>query len=85
MHGSLTIGHNGSYMPMVANNVCSCVVVIYCSHNNKYVAVTWLERAKEIGQQLSGQHSGPVLCTTISEGSDYWPQYSWLHHSKVRV
>ncbi len=45
MRGSMTIGHDGSYMPMVANNVCSCAVVFYCSHEDKYADVTWVERS----------------------------------------
>jgi hypothetical protein len=34
MQGSLTINHDGSYLPLVANNVCSCTIVFYCSHDN---------------------------------------------------
>jgi hypothetical protein len=45
MHGSLTIGHNGSYMPLVANNICSCAAVFYCSHKQKYAEVTWAEKS----------------------------------------
>jgi hypothetical protein len=32
MQGSLIIGHDGSYMPHLANNVCSCAIVIHCQH-----------------------------------------------------
>ncbi len=31
MWGSLLIGHDGSYMPMVANDVCLCAVVLHCT------------------------------------------------------
>ncbi len=37
MRESLVIGHDGSYMPHLANNVCACAAVIYCSHTNQYV------------------------------------------------
>ena len=45
MQGSLLIGHDGSYMPMVANNVCSCAVVLHCTREDKYAEVTWVERS----------------------------------------
>ena len=45
MRGSLLIGHDGSYMPMVANNVCLCAVVLYCTPEDKYADVSWLERS----------------------------------------
>jgi hypothetical protein len=45
MRGSLVIGHDGSYMPHLANNVCACVVVIYCSHMSQYADVTWVEKS----------------------------------------
>jgi hypothetical protein len=35
MRGLLVIGHGGSYMPHLANNVCACAMVIYCSHTNQ--------------------------------------------------
>jgi hypothetical protein len=45
MQGMLVIGHDGSYMPYLANNVCACAVVIYCSHMNQYADVTWVEKS----------------------------------------
>ncbi len=41
---SLVIGHDGSYMPHLANNAIACAPVFYCSHTNQYVDVTWVER-----------------------------------------
>ncbi len=38
------IGHDGSYMPHLANNVCACATVFYCSHTNQYTDVTWVEK-----------------------------------------
>jgi hypothetical protein len=35
------IGHDGSYMPHLTNNVCTCAAVIYCSHTNQYMDFTW--------------------------------------------
>jgi hypothetical protein len=45
MRGSLFIGHDGSYMPMVANDVCSCAVVLHCTQEDTYAEVTWVERS----------------------------------------
>jgi hypothetical protein len=45
MQGLLVIGHDGSYMPPLANNVCTCAAVIYCSHTNQYMDVTWVEKS----------------------------------------
>jgi hypothetical protein len=36
MRGSPIIGHDGSYMPHLANNVCSYAVVIHCQHTGYY-------------------------------------------------
>jgi hypothetical protein len=45
MQGLLVIGHDGSYMPHIANNVCTCATVFYCSHMNQYVDATWVEKS----------------------------------------
>ncbi len=45
MWGLLVIGHVGSYTPHLANNVCNCAAVIYCSHTNQYADVTWVEKS----------------------------------------
>jgi hypothetical protein len=45
MWGSLVIGHDGSYMPHLANNVVVCARVFYCSHTNQYADVTWVEKS----------------------------------------
>jgi hypothetical protein len=45
MRGSLVIGHDGSYMPHLSNNVCACAAVFYCSYTNQYVDVTWVEKS----------------------------------------
>jgi hypothetical protein len=45
MRGSLVIGHNGSYMPHLANNIVACAAVFYCSHMNQYMDVTWVEKS----------------------------------------
>jgi hypothetical protein len=45
MQGLLVIGHDGSYMPHLANNVCACAAVLYCSHMNQYAEVTWVEKS----------------------------------------
>jgi hypothetical protein len=58
MRGSLTIRYDGSYMPMVANNVCSCAVVIYCSHDKKYAEVTWVEKSSK---QLADIYQTKIL------------------------
>jgi hypothetical protein len=45
MQGSLVIGHDGSYMPHLANNIVACAAVFFCSPMNQYVDVTWVERS----------------------------------------
>jgi hypothetical protein len=45
MQGLLVIGHDGSYMPHLANNLCACAAVFYCSHTNQYADVTWVEKS----------------------------------------
>jgi hypothetical protein len=45
MRWLLVIGHDGLYMPHLANNVCACAAVIYCSYTNQYVDVTWAEKS----------------------------------------
>ncbi len=45
MRGSLVIGHDGSYMPHLANNIVACAAVFYCFHTNQYADVTWVERS----------------------------------------
>ena len=47
MQGLLVIGHDGSYMPHLANNVCACAAVIYCSHTIQDVNITWVEKSTE--------------------------------------
>jgi hypothetical protein len=47
MRGLLVIGHDGSYMPHLNNNVCACAAVIYCSHMNQYADVTWAEKSNK--------------------------------------
>jgi hypothetical protein len=32
-------------MPHLANNVCACAAVFYCSHTNQYADVTWVEKS----------------------------------------
>jgi hypothetical protein len=46
MRGLLVIDHDSSYMlPHLANNVCACATVIYCSHTNQYADVTLVENS----------------------------------------
>ncbi len=45
MRGSLVIGHDGSYMPHLANNAVACATVFYYSHTNQHVDITWVERS----------------------------------------
>ncbi len=45
MRGLLVIGHDGFYIPHLANNVCACAAVINCSHTNQYADVTWVEKS----------------------------------------
>jgi hypothetical protein len=45
MQQSLVIGHDGSYLPHLANNVVACAAVFYCSHTNQYMDITWVEKS----------------------------------------
>ncbi len=54
MQGLLVIGHDGSYMPHLASNVCTCAAVIYCSHTNQYVDITWVEKCHAHENNLCG-------------------------------
>ncbi len=53
MQGSLVIGHDGSYMPHLTNNVYACAAVFYCSHTNQYTDITWVERALKRQQTIT--------------------------------
>jgi hypothetical protein len=45
MRGLLVIGHDSSYIPHLANNLCACSTVFYCSHTYQYTDVTWVEKS----------------------------------------
>jgi hypothetical protein len=63
MQGSLVIGHDGSYMPHLANNICTCATVFYCSHTNQYVDVTWVEKStKKVANNYRAKILG--VCST---------------------
>jgi hypothetical protein len=44
MQGLLARGHDSSYMPHLANTVCTCAAVFYCSHTNQ-ADITWVEKS----------------------------------------
>jgi hypothetical protein len=58
MWGSLLTGHDGSYMPMVANNVCLYAVVLHCTQEDKYADVTWVERSTK---RLADNYRAEIL------------------------
>ncbi len=39
------IGDDGSYMPHLANDACTCAVFILCSYIDQYAEVTWAEKS----------------------------------------
>jgi hypothetical protein len=47
IRGLLIIGHNGSYMPHLAKDICSCAVVIYCQHTGMFADMTWGGRSSK--------------------------------------
>ena len=57
------IGHDGSYMPHFANNVCACTSVIYCLHTKQFADVTWVEKSKK---QAANNYPAEISggCTT---------------------
>ena len=61
MRGSLFIDHDGSYMSHLANNVCSCAVVIHCQHTGNYADMTWVEkRSKSSAENYHAKILGGV-------------------------
>ena len=44
------IVHDGSYMPHLANNVCACAAVFYCSHTNQYADITRVEKSTKMAE-----------------------------------
>jgi hypothetical protein len=58
MRGLLVIDHDGSYMPHLANNVCTCAAFIYCSHINQYADVTWVETSTK---KAANEHYAEIL------------------------
>jgi hypothetical protein len=63
MRGSLVIGHDGSYMPHLANNFVACAAVFYCSHANQYTDITWVDRSTK---KAANNHPAKILgaCST---------------------
>jgi len=63
MRGSLVIGHDGSYMPHLANNARACASVIYCSHTDQFTDVTWVEKSRK---QAANNYRAEILggCST---------------------
>ncbi len=72
MRESLVIRHDGSYMPHLANNVCACALVIYCSHTDQFTDVTWVEKSKK---KVANNYRAEILggCSTY-QGSYHWTQ-----------
>jgi hypothetical protein len=58
MRGSLVIGHDGSYMPHLTNNVIACAAVFYCSHTDQYADVTWVEKSTK---KAANNYSAKIL------------------------
>jgi hypothetical protein len=58
MKGSLVIGHDGSYTPHLANNVCACASVIFCSHTDQFTDVTWVEKSTK---QAANNYRAEIL------------------------
>jgi hypothetical protein len=73
MQESLVIGHDGSYMPHLANNVVACAAVFYCSRTNQYADVTWVERstkkeAKNYRAKILGARSTQLIIKAAISG-----------------
>ncbi len=87
MRGLVVIGHDGSNMPHLANNVCTCAAVFYCSHTNQYVNITWLEKStKKAVNNYRDEILGGVQYTADHYGSNHWAQCdgSWSSHCGVQ-
>jgi hypothetical protein len=40
MNGTLEIGHDGSYQPELANNICAGATVIHCPQTGNFAELT---------------------------------------------
>jgi hypothetical protein len=75
--GLLVISHDGTHMPHLAKNVCACAAVIYCSHTNQYVDITWVEKStKKAANNYRIEILGGVQHTVYHQGSYYWVQHA---------
>ncbi len=78
MQGLLVIGHDGSYMPHLANNVCACAAVIYCSYRNQYADVNWVEKSTKKAANhyraeiLGGCSTQLIIKVGITGGKRCW-------------
>jgi hypothetical protein len=71
-------------MPPLANNVCACTEIIYCSHMNQYASITWVEKipkkaANNFRAKILGGCSTQMIIKAAITGCNV------LCHCKVRV
>jgi hypothetical protein len=71
--GLLVIGHDCSYMPHLANNVCACAAVIYCFHTKQYAVITWVEKstkkaANNYHTKILGECSTQLIIKVVITG-----------------
>jgi hypothetical protein len=84
MWGLLVIGHDGSYMPHLANYVCAYAAVIYCSHTNQYTDVTWVEKSTN---KAANNYRAKILagCSTQLIIKVAITGHNVLHHGTLTV
>ncbi len=83
MKGLLIIGHDGSYMPYLANNVCSCTVLIYCHHRFFFGHGAGGKQLKSECRQLTGRNLRRSKSATTCESSGYMMPHGRITHSQV--
>jgi hypothetical protein len=86
MRGLLIIGHNGSYMTHLANNIYLCAVVIYCQHTGFYVDMMWVERSSKASAdnycaEILGGVGAQLLVKAVVTGchmaGSHFPKYGY--------
>ena len=58
INGTLEIGHDGSYQPELANNICAGATVIHCPQTGNFAELTWVEKSD---RKTATNYRGEIL------------------------
>jgi hypothetical protein len=54
-------------MPHLANDVCACAAVFYCSYTNQYADITWVEKStKKAANNYHAKILGMIIKAAIT-------------------